>query len=727
MNVIKRGLALLLCASMIASLTGCGSKKEKDDSALVLNYEGKANVPANSNTKWIDSDIYGMIDSTVNVSEKDDFYTAVNKDWLLEQTKPTVDDDDRTLLMEGEDIVKERLIDIVSGEKYPEALDGSQVDINDEEIAHDQELVVKFVNTAADWDSRNAAGVQPLKKYIEDIAAISSMDELTDFIIDLEGRNASQQCLLDIACYAGAIDPEYYRCLMAPDNLYVLNEANAYTNMSFRNRQEMRLTDKVVIGVMTDLGYDEKYAKKVAKNCYNLEGKLIDHTNTNVISNPDNYQVGYTLDELKKLAGKYPLEKIYNAYGYTLTDDIRIADKGYLKYLNRIYTKSNLELLKSYFIVHTINNNILLLNRDYYDLVYNEHNKYNTSILKKDEGKGDVKEVEIKDEWDLILNNFAMPYMGGPLNVVYVSRYCSSEQKEELIEMVDEIIENYHKLIDAEDWMSDSARESTHEKLDYLTIRVLYPDKVDSYKDLQFDDKDDLVSMILKINHFKKHKMAEKANTPVNKEAWDLDQNPTTTVNACYMANDNSINIFAGIVSGENVFNVDNEDEVNYARIGTVVGHEVSHAFDSSGCHYDKFGYKKNWWDMNDLTSFQLRVTDLSNYYGGISPFPGQKNLIGSNFTGEAIADMGGMSVVLMIAKEKGNFDYDLFFKSYAELWRASRSLGKEKGYAEQDVHPLAYLRTNITLSQFDEFIDTYNITEGDGMYWDKDKRIKVW
>ena len=43
------------------------------------------------------------------------------------------------------------------------------------------------------------------------------------------------------------------------------------------------------------------------------------------------------------------------------------------------------------------------------------------------------------------------------------------------------------------------------------------------------------------------------------------------------------------------------------------------------------------------------------------------------------------------------------------------------------NVHALAYLRVNVVVQQFDEFYDTYNIKEGDGMYLANEKRLSVW
>jgi putative endopeptidase len=56
-----------------------------------------------------------------------------------------------------------------------------------------------------------------------------------------------------------------------------------------------------------------------------------------------------------------------------------------------------------------------------------------------------------------------------------------------------------------------------------------------------------------------------------------------------------------------------------------------------------------------------------------------------------------------------------------------------EKGSLQQaynqinDPHPMGYLRVNGTLQQFDEFLNFYGITEGDGMYLAPEDRVAIW
>ena len=85
-----------------------------------------------------------------------------------------------------------------------------------------------------------------------------------------------------------------------------------------------------------------------------------------------------------------------------------------------------------------------------------------------------------------------------------------------------------------------------------------------------------------------------------------------------------------------------------------------------------------------------------------------------------------GMKVILRIAAQKEGFDYDAFFRAYAGLWLDKDTL--QMVYRRiNDVHPMGYLRVNCTLQQFDEFLDFYGITEGDGMYLAPADRVIIW
>lgn len=49
----------------------------------------------------------------------------------------------------------------------------------------------------------------------------------------------------------------------------------------------------------------------------------------------------------------------------------------------------------------------------------------------------------------------------------------------------------------------------------------------------------------------------------------------------------------------------------NYGGIGSVIGHEISHAFDANGAKYDAVGNLVNWWVAEDYKKFKKRQEPL--------------------------------------------------------------------------------------------------------------------
>lgn len=79
-----------------------------------------------------------------------------------------------------------------------------------------------------------------------------------------------------------------------------------------------------------------------------------------------------------------------------------------------------------------------------------------------------------------------------------------------------------------------------------------------------------------------------------------------------------------------------------------------------------------------------------------------------------------------MASKEK-DFDYDKYFTNLAAVWAVRQLKNEVASRITQDEHPVPYFRVNIPVQQFDEFVETYGVKEGDGMYVAPEDRICVW
>jgi putative endopeptidase len=181
-----------------------------------------------------------------------------------------------------------------------------------------------------------------------------------------------------------------------------------------------------------------------------------------------------------------------------------------------------------------------------------------------------------------------------------------------------------------------------------------------------------------------------------------------------------------GGILGGSLYDASMSREELFASVGDTVAHEISHAFDTTGAQFDEKGNLRNWWTEEDQKAFAQRADKLVAYFDNIEPFQ-DVNCVGSQIEGEAIADLVGFKCVLRIAAGQEDFDYKRFFESYAETWHSISTSETEYYLITQDSHPLAYLRINAVVQQFEPFFETYDVQPGDGMYLAPDKRIVMW
>ena len=249
----------------------------------------------------------------------------------------------------------------------------------------------------------------------------------------------------------------------------------------------------------------------------------------------------------------------------------------------------------------------------------------------------------------------------------------------------------------------------------------MIPDDLEDYSDLKLKGRSLYEDYGRITDYYYKQDIA-RINQKVNKDAWYMS---TLETNAFYDAGNNSINILLGILGGE-FYQDDMSEEELYSGIGMVIGHEISHAFDPTGAQFDAKGNYANWWTDEDRAAFDARAQKLIDYFNSITAFDGKK-VSGKNVQGEAIADLTSLQCMLRLAKEKKDFDYDQFFRHYASIWRCYSTVQYENYRMKQDPHPLAYLRVNAMVQQFEEFYQTYHVTSGDQMYLAPEKRLTVW
>ena len=142
------------------------------------------------------------------------------------------------------------------------------------------------------------------------------------------------------------------------------------------------------------------------------------------------------------------------------------------------------------------------------------------------------------------------------------------------------------------EWMTETSRSEARKKLASIMVKVGYPGQwpQDRYglKLAAPEDGGLYVDNILTIKKADQDYMFRTKDDPVDRTEWAM---TPQTVNAYYNPGSNEIVFPAGILQPP-FYDPEGLPVTNLGRIGAVIGHEITHAFDTSGSQYgcDKIG-----------------------------------------------------------------------------------------------------------------------------------------
>lgn len=722
-NLFKKKLALILALAIAVCSAGCtvkpasgaGSTQEASVSDTEPAEEGYPDEdiedegPSGDHglqgidyAGWMDSDIQEWVKLSEAADAAEDFHLHVNRDWMLSSKLPDG--------YSSYDPITERAIEV----------DGQLLDIlknpekeTDPELVHDQELVQKYYQMWMDWDSRNEIGVQVLRELLDPLMRVETLDELTAYL-SMPRTVISATELLQCDVSKDWNNADYYAVYVMPVDL-IFGDSMYYGMMSEENALSEPYYDKVIRHILVELGYSDSEATEILKGCFAFEKDISEHIMTteeesarDAIEKENNPR---TLAELEAEAGDFPIRKILEAYTADGSDQYILTQPDWLAAMDVLYDESNVENLRDYLLCYTVQDYATLLDRDTYDLYYEVINGISGAEGTKSDEKSAADAV----------NSFLPMQMGR----LYSDRYVSDETKEEVTSITREIMDEYRIMLSEETFLSDNTRAEALKKLDNLQLKIAKPDKWEDDSLLNFTGSDEggnLISAQDEVGAFWVKNMNSKINKKADREYWT---SRVQQVNAFYDPSQNCITLCGGILGGS-LYNTDMSREEIFANVGDTIAHEISHAFDTTGCQFDEKGSLRNWWTQEDQKAFAARADKLAAYYDNIEPFQ-DMYCVGSQIEGEAIADLVAMKILLRIAGKEADFDYDRFFRAFAESWRTITTVQSEYYTLIQDTHPLPYLRVNAVVQQFQEFYDTYNVSKGDGMYLPEAKRLEVW
>ena len=318
--------------------------------------------------------------------------------------------------------------------------------------------------------------------------------------------------------------------------------------------------------------------------------------------------------------------------------------------------------------------------------------------------------------------NLASGTYSEPVGIYYGDKYFGEEAKKDITEIVYQIIDTYKSRIKTNEILGEETREKAILKLSTMGVKMGYPDKVRAiYEKLVFNPEDSLFDIMLALSGVRTMDMLEKLNQPTNPENWAM---PGHMVNACYDPFVNDITFPAAILQPP-FYSLKQTRSENLGGIGAVIGHEISHAFDSNGAKCDENGNINNWWTEDDFKRFDEKINLMIEQFDGIELPWGKVN--GAFIVSENMADNGGMSVTLDIMSRMDGASYEEYFCNWARVWCQKARDEYRKLLLAVDVHGPTLLRANMPPRNFKEWYETFDVTENDQMYITPEKRIIIW
>lgn len=649
---------------------------------------------------------YGAVENKSSCNDvrcQDDFYSAVNKEWM-----------DSVKLEEG--CVSygafEELCGKVTGDILRIILD---IEDNKECYAQDSDemKVLNLYNNFINKKERNNSGIKPIEQYL---CRIDKIEDIEDFREVIGQQDFSYfQTLINFGVGADYKNSRMNILYIGTSNLGLGNSLYYKENSKEIDKIKNAYTDYIAkLHVLS--GEDKKTAKENAKSFLKLETDIAKDIPTCEEEARDEKRIEksynvYTLEQLEKEAPNIEFTNLLCKFNVENANKIVVENPNNIKKINNLMCDENIDMLKNLLKTTVLMNTDNILTMKFREASAGiKKILYGGELTELDEGTG-VK--------------FASNQLNGIVSRLYVERYFNKESKEYVKGLVDEIIDNFKHRLENNQWMSGQTKEQAINKLKNITVKVGYPNEWQDYSSVDirsYEDGGSLVENIVNIYMDQSNRQFCKLNNPVDKDEWNM---AAFTVNAYYNPLNNEI-VFPAAILQEPFYSQEYSKEKNLGGIGAVIGHELTHAFDNTGAKFNEEGMLENWWTPNDYKEFTDRSRNVVNYYSNIEVGNGQF-VNGFLTVGENISDLGGVACVLDIAKKSENPNLKELFENYATIWREISTKELRDYLLKNDPHSPKKVRVNGVLAQFEEFYETYGVEKGDKMYIKPEDRLVIW
>ncbi|XP_039492902.1 membrane metallo-endopeptidase-like 1 [Drosophila santomea] len=362
---------------------------------------------------------------------------------------------------------------------------------------------------------------------------------------------------------------------------------------------------------------------------------------------------------------------------------------------------------------------------------------------------------EPKDQKDncLMIVQFSLPYL---FDRLYMAEHFTEEKHSEISDIVNEMRKAQRRILENVEWLDTETRAEALSKEAGITPVI------GSYKNEELSDT--LIREINNLTIVEGNYAQSLINLRVlgtylqryygfHAESIPKDAKPLTLlvgmqVNAFYYNLDNSVYVMAGILHPP-AYHRSWPNSLKFGTIGYLIGHELTHGFDTDGSNYDSDSKIRDWWSTKSEAVFKERAQCYVDHFNQYLIPEINQTIRGNETRNENIADAGGLRAALaayrshmkqlqrsgeeneaLAPKNEQMPGLDLspeqlFFLGFAQLWCADY---QPEHYWQEltDEHTVDKYRVLGAVSNNDDFAEVYKCPLGSPMH-SKAESCRIW
>lgn len=559
-----------------------------------------------------------------------------------------------------------------------------------------EEMIKEIYLQYTDADGRNKAGIEPLLQLAGMIEQCRTVDELVS-VMGFIYQNCGVCSFIKPDVIPDSYDTSRYM-------LHLMN-MNTLGNM----KENFTKTDagpedvgRVVYETLSSINTPHDEAKQRAKNTVKFLNEIMIATmDYEDMMNVEKFYNLYDKSKLRELFTNIDTENMLRSFGYD-TDKLIVFDVSQAKKINELLTEENIREIKDYMLTCIMFEYSQMMPPSYSDQIQS------LSDFVKDPDKAAKQ---------FIFNN-----MEHELGILYGREFCTDEVMKRTEKMVSQIRTSLRGLISDCDRLSDDAKSKYLKKLDNINILLGYEkDPNVPFTITPARDGGNLIENIMAIKSGRTMQVKNRLGKVNSRNEWEMS---AIEVNATYYPSENKIEIPAVMMSKDSI-DPDKNEFYNLGILGYVIGHEISHAFDSNGYKYDDLGnYSPDWISKEDHDRYEQLMDKVTAYYDSVKLL-GMYSINGKQTLSENIADLSSVQCLLNITDNKEELQQ--IFEGIAAQWASLTLITDLVIQLDTDPHSPGEARTNAVVAVMDKFYQVYDIKETDKMYVAPENRIKVW